>query len=82
MKLRSFMADVADRVQEFPKEAVRLRRAGGRMGLPSEFMGGSAVALKAALAIVGLPAELAADMDDALSAIRTGFERVGHKPNF
>jgi hypothetical protein len=84
LKLRSFMAAAAERVDAVghPDAAKRLRVAGSWVGLPSEWMGESALALKAALALDDLPPDLAAELEDALSAIRTGFSRVGHIPNF
>ncbi|MEY2421634.1 MAG: hypothetical protein QOI95_1701 [Acidimicrobiaceae bacterium] len=84
MKLRDFMSEAAARVAAagHTDAAERLRVAGSWVGMPSEWMGESALALKTALALDDLPGDLAVDLNDALSAIRTGFQRVGHIPNF
>lgn len=82
-KLRSFMAEAAVRVANAGHEeaADRLRAASEWGGMPSEWMGESAFALRDALALPNLPADLVADLDDALSAMREGFRRVGQIPN-
>ena len=82
--MRQFVAEAAVRVCSagYRDAAERLQTASEWVGLPSEWMGEIALALKAALALPDLPADLAEGLDDALSAIRTGFQRVGHIPNF
>lgn len=84
LKLRRFLAEAATRLAEagFDDDASRVRIASEWVGLPSEWMGESALALKVAIGRDGLPSNLAADMNDALSAIRLGFQRVGDRPTF
>ena len=83
-KLRQFVAEAADRVASagHPETANRLRIASEWVGMPSEWMGECALALKGALELQDLPGDLATDLDDALSGIRLGFQRVGQQPNF
>jgi hypothetical protein len=45
-------------------------------------MGECALALRATLALDDMPDDLRVDLDDALSAIRIGFQRIGDVPNF
>ena len=83
-KMRRFLADAALQVANagHQQAADRLRTASEWVGMPSEWMGESAFALQDALSLPDLPAGLVADLGDALSAIREGFMRVGHIPNF
>ena len=84
LTLRRFLAEAAMRLAEagFDDDASRVRIASEWVGSPSELMGESALALKAAVRRDGLPSDLAADMNDALSAIRLGFQRAGDHPTF
>jgi hypothetical protein len=59
-----------------------LRTAMSYVGLPTEWMGETALALNRALLTPNLPARLRDDMKSAVEAIRTGFRRVGSQPNF
>ena len=83
-KLRQFMSDAADRVGDLglSDTAERLRIAGGWFGTPGEWTGECGVALRDTLACVGLPDKLRADLEDALSAIRVGFQRAGQSTIF
>jgi hypothetical protein len=83
-KLREFVGHAADELSRAGHDAAadRLRDADRFVGLPSEWMGEFAWALKDALAVDGLSPELRNDLNDALAAIRLGFERVGTHPTF
>ena len=59
-----------------------MKTAATWVGSPSEWLGESALAIKATLAAQGVPADLAADLQSALDAIREGFRGVGTEPNF
>jgi hypothetical protein len=59
-----------------------MKSAANRVGSPSEWLGESAFALNATLAVPGLPLDLVEEMQSALDAIREGFRRVGAEPTF
>ena len=81
--MRSFLTATAERLSalEAPT-ADQMEAAANWVGLPSEWLGESAFALKATLAVPGLPPDLVEDMKSALDAIREGFRRVGTEPTF
>ena len=56
--------------------------AAGYVGMPSEWLGETALVIKDAIAIRDLPADFVAELQDALDAIRSGFRNVGGHPNF
>jgi hypothetical protein len=62
--------------------ATRLRDAQKYVGMPTEWIGETALALNRTLSNAQLPDGLREDMKDAVEAIRTGFRRVGSEPNF
>jgi hypothetical protein len=78
------MADAADRVDAsgYSEMSERLRVAGKWIGTPGEWMGECGLALRDTLAAQGLPADLRADLEDALAAIRIGFQRAGQSTSF
>lgn len=82
-KMRSFLTATAERLSALRvATADQMQAAANWVGLPSEWLGESAFALKATLAVPGLPVDLVDDMQSALDAIREGFRRVGTEPTF
>lgn len=83
-KLREFMVDAADRVDALghAEMSQRLRVAGKWIGTPGEWMGECGLALRDALTVERIPNELRADLEDALAAIRVGFQRAGQSTSF
>lgn len=83
VKLRTFLVAAADRLTALGvPTADDMRSAANWVGSPSEWLGESALALKATLAVPDLPADFVADLKGALDAIREGFRRVGTEPTF
>ncbi len=66
----------------FGRLATRLWDTQKFIGMPTEWMGETALALNDTLSSARLPDGLREDMEDAVDAIRTGFRRVGSDPNF
>jgi hypothetical protein len=83
LKLRAFLTSAAERLAALGvATAADMKTAANWVGLPSEWLGESAFALKETLAVPDLPADLVEDMQSALDAIREGFRRVGTDPTF
>jgi hypothetical protein len=83
MKLRAFMATTTERLESLGvATSGQMRSAANWVGSPSEWLGESALAIKATLAVPGLPDDLVEDLRSALDAIREGFRGVGDEPNF
>jgi len=82
-KMRTFLTGAAERLSALgAATADQMQTAANWVGLPSEWLGESALALKATLAVPGLPVNLVEEMQSALDAIREGFRRVGTEPTF
>lgn len=83
-KLRStvdLFAHELDRLNA-PQLAQRLRDSQQFVGMPSEWMGETALALNDVLASPVPPEQLRRDIASTVEAIRVGFRRVGSKPIF
>ena len=82
-KFRAFMTTATERLESLGcPTAERMNTAANSVGLPSEWLRESAIAIKATLAVPGLPADLVDDLQRALEAVREGFRRVGTEPTF
>lgn len=83
LKLRSFLSGTTDQLESLDvATADQMKAAANWIGSPSEWLGESALAIKATLAAANLPAVLVEDLRSALDAIQQGFRRVGTEPNF
>ncbi len=83
LKMRAFLGEVAEKLASLDvATAGQVRAAADWVGSPTEWLGESALALKATLEVAGLPDELTKELQEALDAIREGFRRVGDYPNF
>jgi hypothetical protein len=81
LKMRSFLIASAERLSALDvSTADQMKTAAKWVGSPSEWLGESALALNATLAVPGLPLDLVEEMQSALDAIRDGFRRVGTEP--
>jgi hypothetical protein len=82
-KFREFMATSAERLESLGlATSGQMKTAANWVGSPSEWLGESALAIKATLAAPGVPDDLVDDLKSALVAIREGFRAVGTEPNF
>lgn len=82
-KFRSFLDELVERLSALGvATSDQVRAAANSVDLPSEWLGESALAIKATLATPELPVDLVEDLQSALDAIREGFRRVGTEPTF
>ncbi|MCP3876833.1 MAG: hypothetical protein GY701_00340 [Sulfitobacter sp.] len=83
LKMRALLGEVAEKLASLDvATAGQVREAADWVGSPTEWLGESALALKATLEVAGLPEELTRELQVLLDAIREGFNRVGDHPNF
>jgi hypothetical protein len=83
VKFRSFLTTATGRLESLGVvTAAQMKTAANWIGSPTEWLYESALAIKATLAVPGLPADLFEDLQSALDAIREGFRGVGTEPNF
>lgn len=82
-RLRAFLNAVADAFDEDdrPETARSLREIVGSASLPSEWIGDSALLIRAELATPDMPDSIRPELERCLASIRQGFIRTG-RPNF
>ena len=83
-KLRSAVDSCALELERVsaPELAQRLRDSQQFVGMPTEWMGETALALNDVLASPVPSEQLRRDIASTVEAIRVGFRRVGSEPNF
>lgn len=81
VKLRAFLTSTTERLESLGvATSDQMKAAANWVGSPSEWLGESALAVKATLAAPGVPDDLVEDLQSALEAIREGFRAVGAEP--